>query len=761
MLNEGMALTTHTRNVFAWTDDPLYQYRDLIISGRIAFRTDDANYGAGVLFRKIDDASFYDCIVSSNGRIRFDAVFNGNQIPLIAWTEIPDFHRDSGVELRIIVRGTHFSFYIDDQWIAEIADDTLTSGGVSFAIQNYNDADEVTACLLDFILESRPVEVEAAWYRWTSLIPADTQRRSSLSRTFASMGQFTPAGVQLKKIALRRSLTPDEYLLLATCRLNNGDIERALANVESALESAPGSVEAIAQKANILYLQNRFLDLKTFFALHSEMIAHLPGLWNLSGNCAYALGEWSDSISAYKRAIDTQPDMPLFHANLGRALERTSRFDEAIDAYAEAASLLFREESYEELERILAWLSHLDPEHPQVSSLEGKLAFHDGNFEKAMRKFSHLIESGLADSSVFFLQGIIMTHIGDRNLASDFYKTAIDLDPDVPVYWRRYAENRFLSGQDPTHALSRALELAPGDPWVLNLAGLIDLEEDLPESAVARFRGALEISEGEQEIVANLAEALFQAGEREEAYRLLSDTNTSATCMNQLGRLYAQEERYTEAVEALEKAVQIDAGNRDFQENLAGAYIEADMVHQAEVLLTTLLEFGPTANLYNLMGHVAQAKGEAFRAESAYNAALKLEPENTTIASNLVEHYLRFNNFDLARETWNRLLPEDHSDRTVRLDTRIRSETQIQLTCATCGREWWAPKNIEPQPRLVIKGEPSDETPAGKCATCGKVYCVSCAKHNVREGRFICPTCDEPLKLSDEALKYLVASHVR
>ncbi len=73
------------------------------------------------------------------------------------------------------------------------------------------------------------------------------------------------------------------------------------------------------------------------------------------------------------------------------------------------------------------------------------------------------------------------------------------------------------------------------------------------------------------------------------------------------------------------------------------------------------------------------------------------------------------------------------------------------------GREWWAPKDLPPQPGLMVRGEPPADAPAGRCPVCKKVFCVGCASAHLRESRFYCPDCGEHLKLSDDSLRWLLA----
>jgi len=98
--------------------------------------------------------------------------------------------------------------------------------------------------------------------------------------------------------------------------------------------------------------------------------------------------------------------------------------------------------------------------------------------------------------------------------------------------------------------------------------------------------------------------------------------------------------------------------------------------------------------------------------------------------------------------------------RAARVLERARAQHETLISCAQCGRQWWAPKSLPPQPGLKVRGEPPGNAPAGRCPSCGKVYCVSCASANVREMRFVCADCGENLKLSEDSLKWLLVQAI-
>ena len=182
------------------------------------------------------------------------------------------------------------------------------------------------------------------------------------------------------------------------------------------------------------------------------------------------------------------------------------------------------------------------------------------------------------------------------------------------------------------------------------------------------------------------------------------------------------------------------------------------MVHRAEELLAQVEPDHPTASVYNLLGQVAALKGERARAELSYSEGLRLDPGNPDISVNLALLLRERGRHSEARDLLLSVL-SDHPGhaRAGSLLERIRAEHEQRIVCAVCGREWWAPRDLPPQPPMRVRGEPPADAPAGRCPSCRKVYCVGCASAHLREMRFFCPDDGEFLNLSDDPLKWLLA----
>jgi predicted Zn-dependent protease len=777
----GYVLTLEKESLFAWEapreDLPL---SDFILEADVEIDPSNGHSAAGVLFRRVDDENFYSFLLSSRGNFRVDLLFNNHPLRLIEWTRTPepDPERHHGNAagrpgggsrlIRVIGHGSRFSFQIDDEWVAELEDEMLPAGGIGFAAQSFAGGGRGVFHLRRLLLDTRPVEVErghlAGWY----YAPVSPASRMRLAETLFTSGSFEAAAVQMRKGLAGREGTARERFLLAQCYMRLSLNAEALAEVDRVLALEPAHAEARLEKANILYLTGRLLEARDALlsGLEERRIPEDPGVWNLLGNAEYGLGNWEKAVEAYRRAVALQPDMPLFLMNAARALEHAGGAAEATGLYLAAARRFFDEEAFDDLSAVIPRLRALAPECPEALAMEAKMLYQEGRADEAFDLLARLEARGTEDSAVHYLMGIILCARGGRAEALPRLARAAELEPDFPLYQFRLAENLHALGRDPTAALERALSIAPSDPWANNLAGQISLEAGDPEAAVRRLRVARAAAPRERDIAVNLSEALSLAGSHGEALAVIRDFGDSpsepaaerARMANQRGNIHARQGDRTAAVAEYETAIRLDPSNPDYPVNCAAACIGLDMVHRAEELLAQVEPAHPSAEIYNLLGQVAALKGERARAELAYGQGLALSPGDPDITMNLVQLHRERGNHDAARDLLVSLLEaRPHDARARSALERLHDERDVRISCAACGRAWWAPKSLPPQPGIRVRGEPPAEAPAGLCPRCGKVYCVGCASAHLRDMRFHCPDCDVPLKLSTDALNWLLA----
>jgi tetratricopeptide (TPR) repeat protein len=791
----SLELELRRADLFAWTEAPLYRHSDFVLEGELLL-PEAPHSACGFLFRYQDEANFYSAMVSNRGFFRLDVVFNGSPRALVAWTELPSGGgtaeaRGGEVSLRVIARGGHFTMVIDDQWAAEAADESFNRGHIAFAAQNYGEADKAVFGLRSCMVDSRPVELETWYYRWNYFIVPEAAARRRLAETLFAMGESLAAAVQIRKIERRRPLDADELFLKAEAALRLGLEQEAEEALDACLALDPGRGDAAEEKANLLYLRGRLIELR-------ELVAELlpdrrdnARLLCLSGHARFGLGDYEGAAADYGAAADLDPGQALFRMNEARAWDQAGRKKEAAEAYLGAARLFSAQEADDDLALALRRLAALKAKGDEIKAIRAKALYRAGKTQEAAKLLSELVEKGTEDSGVHYTLGLIEAERDRGEAAFERFEAALGLEPDYPLYAFRLAERLFLLKRPEAEcraALERALELRKaGSPetegWILNLAGQealarADLSGSGEELAAARsfLEEARKALPGAREPAINLADLESRELRTEAAIAALAHFPEDAACRNQAGNAYARaadansgdrtrrEELLESAAREYLRATALAPAAAEYQANLAAVYLELERYSEAEERIRRALDSGGGPRCLLIAGNLAAVYGDLPRAEAAYRLGLesidKGSRDEGPLLSALGRCYISLRKPAKAEEAAVRL-EASSPDRAARLRAEIEAATTEPLSCSLCGRTWRVPRELPVQSALSIRGMPPDESPAGACPSCGKIYCISCRKGELADSRFTCPDCGEALKLSDDRLRYLVREHLR
>ncbi len=761
--DRGFSLKLNKKDIFAWSINNIYRYNDFVINAEIEFNDKNGHSAVGFALRYINDDNFYFFLISDNNHFRFDVVFNGNPIPLINWTECKNISETVN-SMRIIARLDQFSFFIDDEWVGEVNDSTIREGRIGFAAQNYNETSTAEFNLLNLTVESRPLEVEKIYVRWNTIIPINAENRLTLAKSYFEKGKFSAAAVQFKKLSKSKILTGEENFLFAETLINLKLHTEALQYIEKTLSLLPDYKEALHEKANLLYLLNMMQEAKEYMEkIESKFNDNAP-FFNQLGNVEHSLGNMDAALKAYNKAITIQSDMPLFKINKAKTLEIKGKNKEALQLYIEASRILFRQEAYTDLTTILLRIKRIDSANKEAIAIQAKIFFHEGKIPEAKKLLEKLAKGKYEDSSIYFLLGIVLSEEGKRKKALSHLKKACKIEPEFPTYWLKYAENKFLLGENPEKELKEAYKHGSDDPWINNLYGLYLCSKEKYADAESYFTTAYKTNPEETDICINYSDCLKHNNKIVNAFSIiknrLKEDEENAKLLNQLGNLYSTEKNFKSAFKYYKKALKLEPENIDYIKNCSAICIELDMILKAEELLYKLEELDPCAETYNMIANLSKIKGEYRRAELSLMKGIEIEPENLALFANLAALYFETGSNDKAKDLALDILTKDaENEKALILLTRIKKKTEDCIKCASCSTEWWVPKDILIQPAFQIHGEPPLKCPAGKCPKCEKVYCISCASEHLKDSRFICKDCGVFLKLNDNALRYLVIKY--
>ena len=803
----ALVLGLKKANHLAWVTAPDLDCQDQLIEARIDLDRMGGYAAAGIMFRMVEESTYYRALVSSKGYFRLDTVRNNKSLPLVGWTELPN--RTSGesskFDLTIIVLGNNFIFLINDCWVAEISDSSITSGACAFALVSYESGDEhkgtasgtadssgeyvCSARLEKFSVDTRVDEIERHFKKWDDGPQIRAESRLLLAETFAAMGRAADALHQIRKAweqreEAARSVSATytemrarrELLMAARMATMLGQYEAADEFINACLEQGFNNAEgkdALVEKANLLYQTGNFEKLQAFVLDNLSNFENGPIPYSLLGHAFWNQKDYSSAAAAYDMAFNMDTGNGTNALNAAAAYQAMGRKYKTLERYLAAGRAFLDKEKYEELGELIPEILSAGQSNWEAHALAGKWAFGVEDFERAEAEFilsdkfrNRLKKKRLPDPAVCFLRGLTLIRKGQREAAFDFLEEAVRLAPGYGLFHFRLAESRFLFTQDPNDPqvekeLQAALRCMPDDGWVNNFAAQVKLAAGDHASAEKYLEKASQTLGDAVAIRVNRGVFYYLKGSLDDALKILDADkrdDPDGLMANTAGNLLVRSGNYEKAEQYYCKAMSIAPRNTEYLCNRASCLIKLGFLGQAEELLAAA---PPSPEIYELLSYANQQKGDYSQAEAASLAALELKPDNLPSLFSLGWIYCNTSRWSdlkkiLARMSRMKLSGEDLR-KARELHQRLEQGMFKIVHCASCSRKWKIKRSSQVIPPIKLHAMLPDDYPAGTCPDCGKTYCIGCAKKHIdKNKRFICPQCGKNLKLSDEGLKRML-----
>ena len=124
----------------------------LTVEARRVSGNTDSQYG--LLFRRADRDNYYIFRIRDDGDYQFRTRYEGEWHTLISWTESGTIQPGEVNRLTVVAEGSHFTFYINDQYVDEYDDDRLSSGTSGLLLGLNKEGDTVVFEFDDFELRA-------------------------------------------------------------------------------------------------------------------------------------------------------------------------------------------------------------------------------------------------------------------------------------------------------------------------------------------------------------------------------------------------------------------------------------------------------------------------------------------------------------------------------------------------------------------------------------------------------------------------------
>lgn len=269
----------------------------------------------------------------------------------------------------------------------------------------------------------------------------------------------------------------------------------------------------------------------------------------------------------------------------------------------------------------------------------------------------------------------------DAAQAIDFYKRAYQLDPNSPVIGEQLAEMYFRS-QRIRDAVLEAQEIIRREPD--NLAA---------RRLLARI------------YVRTLGDMSPDAGQRETATRaieqyreILRIAPTDAEAALWLARLYRLQNEHDKAEAVLRDYLKGEPEDENALEQLTQLLLDEGRTEEAISLLEGVVDRGPTAGLWSLLGGAYAQTQQYERAEAAYRHALEMEPGEANYVRGLAQALSAQMKDDEALEAYRQLAklePEDAENYLRMAQIYRRKKLYDRAEESTLQAKELAPGNVE------------------------------------------------------------------
>ena len=348
-------------------------------------------------------------------------------------------------------------------------------------------------------------------------------------------------------------------------------------------------------------------DSETLWTHALSCTSRNPVAHNNLGAAMKRQGRVDEAIAQYRKALEIRPDHVEALNNLGNALAGRGRVDEAIAQYQKA--LAIRTDHVEALNNLgnaLAGRGRVDeaiaqyqkalavnPEHAEAHNNLGVALSDRGRADEAMAQYQKTLEINPRHAGAHNNLGLALAAQGRVDEAVAQYRKALELTPDYAEAHNNLGVALRKRGRldEAMAQYERALKLKPGYAEAHNnLANALAGHGRLAE-AMAHYRQALAINPDYAEAHQNFGAVLYQQGRVPEAVaqwrQLLRLRPNQLAILNRLAWVLATAPEASlrngaEAIELAQRAVRLSGGREPaLLDTLAAAYAETGRFPEA------------------------------------------------------------------------------------------------------------------------------------------------------------------------------------
>ncbi len=386
---------------------------------------------------------------------------------------------------------------------------------------------------------------KAAMYRMLEqvLVPyaGIAEAHYALATAAFHAGDRTSALMEIRKAT---ALRPDweAAALFESQLMARESTAAAVAVLERFLDANPKSREVRLHMARGLIAEKRYGEAKKHF---DRLLADFPGDRELYYPAAVLALQQNDPASAeplLQKVLETgdASERPVAAFYLGQIAEEKAEHAKAIGYYKQVgisehfapaqvrvAHLLLKEGGGLPMAR--AHLQESARRYPtgqaQFSLAEAHLLRDAGRDEEAFQLFDQIVKQQPNQPDVLYDAALLAEKLGRMDVVEANLRRVIELRPDNAHAYNALGysfADRGVRLEEARTLIARALELAPGDPYIMDSMGWVLFRLGDMAAALEHLQKAYAIKQ-DAEIAAHLGEVLWMQGRQDEARKLWND----------------------------------------------------------------------------------------------------------------------------------------------------------------------------------------------------------------------------------------------
>lgn len=433
-----------------------------------------------------------------------------------------------------------------------------------------------------------------------------------LGDVYASAGNYTQADVYYARAVELDPACEQCYYRWWSALYDQERYQEAVAKIEEAIALNPENYNYLNRLGKTYYRLDDEENAKDAFR-RGVPIAPAT-VYNAWGNTLYELARYDEAVIKYLQAVDLEPDISTYYANLGGAYQKMGEDELAAEAFAQAMAL--------------------DPNQDSAYNKQGDLFYNEEQYAEAAEQYRQAIAINPGKALYHANLGNAYKKMGEYEPAAAEYQTAVELDPAYDYAWNQWGNLLYEQGDYAGAAAKyeQAVAIDPSDAIYYSNLGGAYRELGEYEQAAAAYEAAVGVDPNYDEAWNRWGNALYSladyAGAAAKYEQAIAVDPENATYRANLGGAYYEQGEYELAAAAYEAATTIDPYYDDAWNRWGNALYLLEDYAGAAAKYQQAIAIYPDDEVYHAnLGAAYYQQGEYELAAAAYAAAVEREPD--------------------------------------------------------------------------------------------------------------------------------------